>query len=103
MRSHWTRVLPAVPVAAVVGVAADDLAQKTHALLRNYPVLGHMGDPPESIGQKLRQCITSGNEDRPFSRNQRRRERFGPKDDNARDVSRHRLIIVTEYVGKYAR
>jgi glutamate synthase domain-containing protein 2 len=41
MKTGWTRVLPAVPIAAVAGVAVYDLAQKKHALLRNYPVVKH--------------------------------------------------------------
>jgi glutamate synthase domain-containing protein 2 len=73
MKIHWTRILPAVPIAAVVGVAAYDLTQKKHALLRNFPVVGHLRYLPESIGPELRQYIISGNdEERPFSRNQRR-------------------------------
>jgi glutamate synthase domain-containing protein 2 len=73
MKSRWTRVLPAVPVAAVLGVAAYDLTQKKHALLRNFPVVGHLRYLLESIGPELRQYIISGNdEERPFSRNQRR-------------------------------
>jgi glutamate synthase domain-containing protein 2 len=73
MKTRWTRVLPAVPVAALVGVAAYDLTQKKHALLRNFPVVGHLRYLLESIGPELRQYIISGNdEERPFSRNQRR-------------------------------
>jgi glutamate synthase domain-containing protein 2 len=73
MKTRWTRVLPAVPAAAVLGVAAYDLTQKKHALLRNFPVVGHLRYLLESIGPELRQYIISGNdEERPFSRNQRR-------------------------------
>lgn len=62
-----------MPVAAVLGVAAYDLVQKKHALLRNFPVVGHLRYLLESIGPELRQYIISGNdEERPFSRNQRR-------------------------------
>jgi glutamate synthase domain-containing protein 2 len=73
MKTRWTRLLPAVPLAAIVGVAAYDLTQKKHALLRNFPVIGHLRYLLESIGPELRQYIISGNdEERPFSRNQRR-------------------------------
>ncbi len=60
--------------AAVVGaVAVHDLAQKKHALLRNYPVLAHARYWLEEIGPELRQYIVTGNdEERPFSRDQRR-------------------------------
>jgi len=60
--------------AAVVGaVAAHDLSQKKHALLRNYPVIAHARYWLEEIGPELRQYIVTGNdEERPFSRDQRR-------------------------------
>jgi glutamate synthase domain-containing protein 2 len=73
VKTRWTHALSAVPVAAVLGVAAYDLSQKKHALLRNFPVVGHLRYLLESIGPELRQYIISGNdEERPFSRNQRR-------------------------------
>jgi glutamate synthase domain-containing protein 2 len=73
MKSRWARILPAVPVAVLVGVAAYGLAQKKHALLRNFPVVGHLRYLLESIGPELRQYIISGNDEEcPFSRNQRR-------------------------------
>lgn len=67
----WTR---AAGVAAIttLGVAARDLTQKKHALLRNYPVLGHGRYLLETIGPELRQYIvTSNDQERPFSRDQR--------------------------------
>jgi glutamate synthase domain-containing protein 2 len=66
-------VLASGSAAAVVGVAAHDLLQKKHALLRNFPVLGHGRYLLESVGPELRQYIVTGNdEERPFSRDQRR-------------------------------
>jgi len=54
-------------------VAAHDLLQKNHALLRNFPVVGHGRYLLEAIGPELRQYIVAGNdEERPFSRDQRR-------------------------------
>ncbi|MFC9363670.1 FMN-binding glutamate synthase family protein, partial [Rhodococcus sp. NPDC057014] len=59
--------------AAVAAVASYDLLQRRHALLRNFPVIGHGRYLLESIGPELRQYITTGNdEERPFSRDQRR-------------------------------
>ena len=59
--------------AAAAGVVADDLRQRQHAILRNYPVLGHFRYLLESIGPELRQYIvTSNDEERPFSRDERR-------------------------------
>ncbi|RNL77441.1 FMN-binding glutamate synthase family protein [Nocardioides marmorisolisilvae] len=60
---------------AVVGVAAlavRDLTQKKHALQRNYPVIAHARYWLETIGPELRQYIvTSNEEERPFTRDQR--------------------------------
>jgi glutamate synthase domain-containing protein 2 len=68
----WTRVL-AAPVAALSAVAGYDLLQRRHALLRNFPVIGHGRYLLEAIGPELRQYIVTNNdEERPFSRDQRR-------------------------------
>jgi glutamate synthase domain-containing protein 2 len=59
--------------AAVAGLVAHDLRQRQHAILRNYPIVGHLRYLLESIGPELRQYIvTSNDEERPFSRDQRR-------------------------------
>jgi glutamate synthase domain-containing protein 2 len=70
----WTtRLLAGAPVAGLAAVAAYDLKQKHHALLRNFPVVAHGRYLLESIGPELRQYIVTHNdEERPFSRNQRR-------------------------------
>jgi glutamate synthase domain-containing protein 2 len=61
-----------VGAAAVGVVTAYDLRQKRHALLRNFPVIGHARYLLEKIGPELRQYIVTGNdEERPFSRDQR--------------------------------
>ncbi|MDP9458956.1 MAG: FMN-binding glutamate synthase family protein [Actinomycetota bacterium] len=61
------------PVAALAAVAAHDLLQREHTLLRNFPVLGRARFLLESIGPELRQyLIASNNEERPFTRDQRR-------------------------------
>lgn len=69
----WARrAVPAV-AAAVAAVAARDLFQRDHALLRNFPVIGHARYLLERIGPELRQYIVAGNdEERPFTRDQRR-------------------------------
>jgi glutamate synthase domain-containing protein 2 len=70
---RWARALASVPAAALAGVAAHDLLQRRHALLRNFPVIGHGRYLLEAIGPELRQYIVAGNdEERPFSRDQRR-------------------------------
>lgn len=62
-----------VPVLLILlGVAAWDLTQRKHALLRNFPIVGHFRYLLEAGGPALRQYIvTSNNEERPFSRDQR--------------------------------
>jgi glutamate synthase (ferredoxin) len=67
------KALIAVGAAGVGAVAARDLTQKSHALQRNFPVLAHARYWIENIGPELRQYIISGDdEERPFSRDQRR-------------------------------
>ncbi|MEM1203612.1 MAG: FMN-binding glutamate synthase family protein [Acidobacteriota bacterium] len=57
----------------LVLVALYDLTQKKHAILRNFPVIGHFRYLLEGIGPELRQYIVTGNdEELPFSRDQRR-------------------------------
>jgi glutamate synthase domain-containing protein 2 len=69
----WTRALTSATGAALAGVAAHDLVQKRHALLRNFPIIGHGRYLLEAVGPELRQYIvTSNDEERPFSRDQRR-------------------------------
>ncbi|MEM7227189.1 MAG: FMN-binding glutamate synthase family protein [Planctomycetota bacterium] len=60
-------------VALLVIVTVYDLVQTRHAILRNFPVIGHFRYMLEAIGPELRQYIvTSNDEERPFSRDQRR-------------------------------
>ncbi|SEL88647.1 Glutamate synthase domain-containing protein 2 [Blastococcus sp. DSM 46786] len=71
--------MPLLPRAAAAGlgalaaVAVRDLLQREHTLLRNYPLVGHARYLLESIGPELRQYLVAGNnEERPFTRDQRR-------------------------------
>jgi glutamate synthase domain-containing protein 2 len=58
--------------AALVGVGVHDLQQTRHAILRNYPVIGHMRFLLEFIRPEIRQYfIESDSEAAPFSRAQR--------------------------------
>jgi glutamate synthase domain-containing protein 2 len=71
MRRSWA--VPVAAASALAGLAAHDLLQRQHALLRNFPVVGHARRALESIGPELRQYIVAGNnEERPFTRDQRR-------------------------------
>ena len=70
--SWWLWALAAVGAVLVV-TTVYDLAQKRHAILRNFPIIGHLRYLLESFGPELRQYIVSDNdEERPFNRNQRR-------------------------------
>ena len=67
------RIAGAALGAVAAGTAAHDVLQRRHAILRNFPVVGHFRYWLESIGPELRQYIvTSNDEERPFSRDQRR-------------------------------
>src|SRR3954463_7293178 len=58
---------------ALAGVVGYDLLQRRHAILRNFPAVGHLRFLLEEFGPELRQYIvTSNDEERPFSRDQRR-------------------------------
>ena len=67
------KYLPAAAAAGLAGVAVRDLTQKQHAILRNFPVVGHFRYWLETVGPELRQYVVAANDDeRPFSRDQRR-------------------------------
>jgi len=62
-----------VVAALVVAVAVYDVMQRRHAIRRNFPIIGNFRYLLETIGPELRQYIVTGNdEERPFSRDQRR-------------------------------
>jgi glutamate synthase (ferredoxin) len=90
-------------VALLVGVTVYDLVQRKHAILRNFPIIGHFRYIFEAVGPELRQYIvTSNNEERPFSRDERswvyassKRENnyFGFGSDDEMEASPNYLII----------
>lgn len=60
-------------LALLIVVVLHDVTQKRHAIIRNFPVVGHFRYWLEALGPELRQYIvTSNDEERPFSRDQRR-------------------------------
>ena len=68
----WLIALGVVVLGLVV-VFVHDLVQTQHSILRNYPVIGHLRFILEAFGPELRQYIvTSNDEERPFSRDERR-------------------------------
>jgi glutamate synthase domain-containing protein 2 len=69
----WAARAAAAGLSALAGIAARDLLQREHTLLRNFPVIGHARYLLESVGPELRQYLVAGNnEERPFTRDQRR-------------------------------
>ena len=80
-----------------------DLVQPRHAVLRNFPIIGHFRYLLEAIGPELRQYIVTDNdEERPFTRDQRTwiytsakrlNNYFGFGTDNDFDLQSNYLII----------
>ena len=87
----------------IVLLAIRDLTQKKHAILRNFPVLGHARYFLEMLGPELRQYIVArDDEERPFNRDQRswiyassKRENnyFGFGTDNDLELTPNYLIL----------
>ncbi|MFQ5731114.1 MAG: glutamate synthase-related protein [Planctomycetaceae bacterium] len=99
----WWVWVPAVAGGLLLAVVAYDLLQKKHAVLRNFPIIGHFRYLLEAIGPELRQYIVTGNdEERPFNRDQRswiyasskkQNNYFGFGPDNDMELSSNYLII----------
>ncbi len=80
-----------------------DVTQRQKAILRNFPIIGHFRYLLEMVGPELRQYIVTNNdEERPFSRDQRRwiyasaklqNNYFGFGTDNDLESSKQTLII----------
>ncbi len=67
----WGRTLAAIPVFLVV-LGIWDLLQSSHAVLRNYPVIGHVRWLVEMVRPELRQYLLEDEDEAtPFSRAQR--------------------------------
>lgn len=101
----WAYLGSAIAVLLVL-VVIFDLTQRTHSILHNFPVIGHLRYVLERVGPELRQYIVTDNdEERPFSRDQRRwvyasakrqNNRFGFGTDNDLERSSNYLIIKHE-------
>ena len=84
-------------------VASYDVTQRKHAILRNFPVIGHLRYLLELVGPELRQYIVTDNdEELPFTRDQRRwvyasakqeNNYFGFGSDNEMERAANYLII----------
>jgi len=98
----WWIVLGVV-ILGLILLTVYDVTQRKHAIVRNYPIIGHFRYMLEAIGPELRQYIvTSNDEERPFSRDQRRwvyasakkeNNYFGFGTDNDLDTAQDYLVI----------
>ena len=96
-------LLGLVVLAALLAVTAYDLIQRRHAILRNFPIIGHLRYLLEAVGPELRQYIVTDNDhEKPFSRDERRwvytsskliDSRFGFGTDNDLDAAHNYLIV----------
>ncbi|MDP7066030.1 MAG: FMN-binding glutamate synthase family protein [Acidimicrobiales bacterium] len=65
----WLLILLVVLLVVVI----YDLTQRQHAILRNFPLIGHLRYLIELMGPELRQYVVADNdEEKPFSRDERR-------------------------------
>ena len=79
----WLWIIVVVAILLTI-VAIHDVTQRKHAILRNFPVIGHLRYLIEKIGPELRQYIVADNdEELPFSRDQRRFIYASAKQQNA--------------------
>src|SRR3954471_23173392 len=90
-------------IIVLIAVILYDVLQRQHAILRTFPILGHFRYWLEAVGPELRQYIVTDNdEERPFSRDQRRwvyasakheNNYFGFGSDNEMELRANYLII----------
>lgn len=88
---------------AVGAVVVYDLSQRRHAILHNFPIIGHFRYILEAFGPELRQYIvTSNDEERPFSRDDRtwvyasakqQNNLFGFGTDNDLERGAHTVVL----------
>jgi len=98
-----------IAACVILAVVVYDLVQTRHAILRNFPIVGHFRYMLETVGPELRQYIvTSNDEERPFSRDQRRwvyasakkqNSYLGFGTDNEVELSTNYLIIKHHTLG----
>src|SRR5690554_7758710 len=99
----WLQAIVVLLLLSVALIALHDVTQKKRTILRNFPLIGRFRYLIESVGPELRQYIVSRNdEERPFSRDQRRwvyasakkeNNYFGFGTDNALDAPGDYLVL----------
>ncbi|MBX3185148.1 MAG: FMN-binding glutamate synthase family protein [Polyangiaceae bacterium] len=69
----WWLLALLIAASLLLALAVHDRLQRKHAIIRNFPIVGRFRYWFEALGGPLRQYIVTGsNEERPFSRDQRR-------------------------------
>ena len=96
-------ILAGCVLLSLIALGIYDAFQTKHAILRNFPVLGHFRYFFELIGPEMRQYIVAANdEERPFSRDERswiyasakkQNNYFGFGTDNDLENSPHTIIL----------
>ncbi len=99
----WLWISLSVFLVTLLALLVWDITQRKHAILHNFPIIGHFRYLLETIGPELRQYIVTDNdEERPFSRDQRRwvyasskkeNNYFGFGTDNDLENSSNYLIV----------
>ena len=92
-------------LAALILIVIRDVTQRRHAIIRNFPVVGHFRYMLEAVGPELRQYIvTSNDEELPFSRDQRRWVYASSKGENSyfgfgtdNDLERNPGVIIIRH------
>ena len=78
------QIVALTTLALIAALTLYDVTQRRHAILRNFPVVGHFQYWLEAVGPELRQYIVTNNdEERPFSRDQRRWVYASSKSENS--------------------
>ncbi|HTU58475.1 MAG TPA: FMN-binding glutamate synthase family protein, partial [Polyangiales bacterium] len=100
MSALWWLV---IPLGLLVLVIVRDRTQRQHAIISNFPVVGRFRYWVETLGSPLRQYIVTNNdEERPFSRDQRRwvyasskheNNYFGYGTDNDLELASNYIIV----------
>ena len=68
----WGLRIVLVGLTALVALGLYDVVQRSHAVLRNYPITGHFRWLSEAVRPQIRQYFVEGeNDGTPFSRSQR--------------------------------
>ena len=96
-------ILLAIVLVGLALWAIYDVLQTEHAVVRTFPIVGHLRYWVDAVGPELRQYIVTDNdEERPFNRDQRRwiyasakgqNNSFGFGSDNDMETAEHYVLL----------